>query len=410
MEEKKQKNREKEKLEHDLYQQLQLVDKLKTIDKSTLASIVNSLRHQRNNPQLTVDLDQLQSTLLQEAREQLYRYEQLGLGRKKGQGITLARQPIHHPTSIHSSQQEQYQQQQQQEQQNPNHKPMDDELPFTYETLLPLIITPVLPTLPTVPLVNKMKKKKENRKERNIKSKKTEMHTVMNDKNQTELIDIDVEIDEEIDVETNEAIDVDIDVKEKKVNENVKTMVSEKGSSLSSSSSSLPITSKENTKMTTKSLSSSTSSTIHTATLPSSSSSSLISIPRTKTEIETDYHENDKIIPTSFVNSNSTNSTIDATTLAQLDPPKEKRFTRSRSSSLSSLKSTTSKKSEDKKLRDEKVLTYFKSHGSLVATKGQRRSMRTVYVFGDKIPFFDTTEFSLPLDQFGDLMKKRKRT
>ncbi|CAO3592775.1 unnamed protein product [Absidia cylindrospora] len=102
MEEKKQKNRERERLEHELYQQQQLVERLKTLDKSTLASIVSSLRSVNNNsPQLpslsstytsmtTNELERLHQTLLQDAREQMYRYEQLGLGRKRGQGFAVS--------------------------------------------------------------------------------------------------------------------------------------------------------------------------------------------------------------------------------------------------------------------------------------------------------------------------------
>ncbi|CAO3609569.1 unnamed protein product [Cunninghamella echinulata] len=131
MEEKKQKNREKERLEHDLYQQIQLVDKLKAVDKSTLASIVKSLKHQRNTPHLSVDLDQLHSTLLQEAREQLYRYEQLGLGRKRAQGHTPLRPPVNNHMVLQ-------QQQQQQQQQRQPESPDDVVSPLTYEALLPL--------------------------------------------------------------------------------------------------------------------------------------------------------------------------------------------------------------------------------------------------------------------------------
>lgn len=360
MEEKKQKNREKEKLEHDLYQQLQLVDKLKAIDKSTLASIVNSLRHQRNNPQLTVDLDQLHSTLLQEAREQIYRYEQLGLGRKKGQGIAPIRPPINHHTSLHQQQQQQQQSQQleQQQQQQQQPKSMDNDLPFTYETLLPLT-TSKNNTIIT---------------ENNVINKDTAMTTATTDINHTESIEVDV--------------DVDVDVKENEENEKEKAVVFDKELSISSS---LPITSKENSTITTTSLLSSTSSTTTTTT----TSSSFISTPTT---IQTDHHDNDKTIST-------------ANTTTQLDLTKGKKLIRSRSSSSSSSsKDTTSKDIEDKKLRDEKVLNYFKSRGSLAAVKGHRRSMRTITVFGDKVPFFDTVDFSLPLDQFGDLMEKRKRS
>ncbi|ORZ19517.1 hypothetical protein BCR42DRAFT_409945 [Absidia repens] len=95
MEEKKQKKSRKR-------TQQQLVERLKTLDKSTLASIVSSLRSVNNsNPQLpsssstyismtTNELERLHQTLLQDAREQMYRYEQLGLGRKRGQGFAAS--------------------------------------------------------------------------------------------------------------------------------------------------------------------------------------------------------------------------------------------------------------------------------------------------------------------------------
>ncbi|KAI8093902.1 uncharacterized protein BX664DRAFT_385241 [Halteromyces radiatus] len=103
MEEKKQKNREKERLEHGLYQQQQLVERLKTMDKSTLASIVSSLRPLQSNDSPSqetrqpytsmtpMDLERLHQILLQDAREQMYRYEKLGLGRKRGQGFINTR-------------------------------------------------------------------------------------------------------------------------------------------------------------------------------------------------------------------------------------------------------------------------------------------------------------------------------
>ncbi|KAI8337602.1 hypothetical protein BC941DRAFT_425725 [Chlamydoabsidia padenii] len=94
MEEKKQKNREKERLEHEFYQQKQLVERLTTLDKSTLLSIVSSITKDHHSTMPPADLDRLHQTLLQDAREQLYRYEKLGLGRKRGQGFTVSAQMI----------------------------------------------------------------------------------------------------------------------------------------------------------------------------------------------------------------------------------------------------------------------------------------------------------------------------
>lgn len=113
MEEKKQKNREKERLEHELYQQKQLVERLTTLDKSTLASIVSSLRPLTNSKpaiahssMTSTELDRLHHILLQDARDQMYRYERLGLGRKRGQGFAVAMSsataPLPSTTSITS--------------------------------------------------------------------------------------------------------------------------------------------------------------------------------------------------------------------------------------------------------------------------------------------------------------------
>ncbi|KAI7907187.1 uncharacterized protein BX663DRAFT_131170 [Cokeromyces recurvatus] len=85
LEEKKQKNREKECLRHGYYQQKQLVERIKTMDKSLLQSIVSSILH-RNSLSLTsqqqvIDdhyLEQIHEQLLQNAVDHLARYEALG--------------------------------------------------------------------------------------------------------------------------------------------------------------------------------------------------------------------------------------------------------------------------------------------------------------------------------------------
>ncbi|KAI8976805.1 hypothetical protein BDB01DRAFT_727260, partial [Pilobolus umbonatus] len=91
MEEKKQKNREKERLRHGYYQQLQLVDRIKTMDRSLLQSIVSSIRHRNkslNDKETEIEtsegcedeyLSQLHQLLLNDAEEHLQRYEALGL-------------------------------------------------------------------------------------------------------------------------------------------------------------------------------------------------------------------------------------------------------------------------------------------------------------------------------------------
>ncbi|KAI8879829.1 hypothetical protein K501DRAFT_256155 [Backusella circina FSU 941] len=87
MEEKKTKNREKERLKHGYYQQKQLVERIKTIERSTLQSIVSSIRHRNiKKDEVIVDdeetyLDNLHQKLLKDAQDLLARYEVLGLSK-----------------------------------------------------------------------------------------------------------------------------------------------------------------------------------------------------------------------------------------------------------------------------------------------------------------------------------------
>ena len=86
-EEKTQKNREKERLKHGYYQQKQLVERIKTMEKSLLQSIVSSIRHRTHyeGSQEEEDeyLNDLHCRLLNDAVEHLKRYEVLGLGNEK---------------------------------------------------------------------------------------------------------------------------------------------------------------------------------------------------------------------------------------------------------------------------------------------------------------------------------------
>lgn len=91
-EEKTQKNREKERLKHGYYQQKQLVERIKTMDKSLLQSIVSSIRHRTHQEgeeeEEEAYLNHLHSRLLNDAVQHLRRYELLGLNNnKQGQEV-----------------------------------------------------------------------------------------------------------------------------------------------------------------------------------------------------------------------------------------------------------------------------------------------------------------------------------
>lgn len=93
LEEKKHKNREKERLRHGYYQQLQLVERIKTMDRSLLQSIVSSIRHRNkslNDKETVIEtnegcedeyLSQLHQLLLDDAEDHLRRYETLGISK-----------------------------------------------------------------------------------------------------------------------------------------------------------------------------------------------------------------------------------------------------------------------------------------------------------------------------------------
>ncbi|KAL7321279.1 hypothetical protein PS15m_001066 [Mucor circinelloides] len=89
MDERKQKNREKERLKHGYYKQKQLVERIKTMDKNLLRSIVSSIRHRthKNEDMNEEDeekyLEDLHTSLLNEAQEHLDRYETLGIGKSE---------------------------------------------------------------------------------------------------------------------------------------------------------------------------------------------------------------------------------------------------------------------------------------------------------------------------------------
>ncbi|KAG0188150.1 hypothetical protein DFQ28_005324 [Apophysomyces sp. BC1034] len=103
MEEKKQKNREKERLQHELYQQQQMVDRIRSMDRSTLLSIISSLRHREeedddeneDDMEGHVDVDAVHCQLLRDAEETLKRYEMLGFGRRLKKKPDLSKPPIH---------------------------------------------------------------------------------------------------------------------------------------------------------------------------------------------------------------------------------------------------------------------------------------------------------------------------
>lgn len=86
-EEKTQKNREKERLKHGYYQQKQLVERIKAMDKSLLQSIVSSIRHRTHQEgeeeEEEAYLNDLHCRLLNDAVEHLRRYELLGLNNNK---------------------------------------------------------------------------------------------------------------------------------------------------------------------------------------------------------------------------------------------------------------------------------------------------------------------------------------
>lgn len=88
--EKKLKNRERERLAHELYQQQLTVERLRNMDRGNLLSIATALRRADGLPQKEAeDIDALHRRLLREAEDQLKRYEMLGLGDKRRTGITV---------------------------------------------------------------------------------------------------------------------------------------------------------------------------------------------------------------------------------------------------------------------------------------------------------------------------------
>lgn len=96
LDEKKQKNREKERLRHGYYQQKQLVERIKTMDKNLLRSIVSSIRHRTHKQEEMTEedeekyLEDLHTSLLSEAQEHLDRYEVLGIGKNDEESDQLA--------------------------------------------------------------------------------------------------------------------------------------------------------------------------------------------------------------------------------------------------------------------------------------------------------------------------------
>lgn len=109
-EEKTQKNREKERLKHGYYQQKQLVERIKTMDKSLLQSIVSSIRHRTHSKEEVEAeewdeeeyLEDLHVRLLNDAMEHLRRYEVLGLSSNKQgqQEVIVEEEPDLSPQSI----------------------------------------------------------------------------------------------------------------------------------------------------------------------------------------------------------------------------------------------------------------------------------------------------------------------
>ncbi|KAI8140533.1 hypothetical protein BJV82DRAFT_220870 [Fennellomyces sp. T-0311] len=82
-EEKKLKNREKERLQHEMYQQQQFVERVRHTDKSIIMAIATALRQQQGNADESLpDVDVLYRQVLHDAEEHLQRYEMLGLARK----------------------------------------------------------------------------------------------------------------------------------------------------------------------------------------------------------------------------------------------------------------------------------------------------------------------------------------
>lgn len=106
-EEKTQKNREKERLKHGYYQQKQLVERIKTMDKSSLQSIVSSIRHRTHyeggEEEEDEYLNDLHCRLLNDAVDHLRRYELLGLSNEKQEveehKISNSLSPVPTPTN-----------------------------------------------------------------------------------------------------------------------------------------------------------------------------------------------------------------------------------------------------------------------------------------------------------------------
>lgn len=97
-EEKKVKNREKEKLQHEMYQQQQFVERVRQTDKNIIMSIATSLLQQRGqDPPPQIDPDALRRRILADAEDQLNRFEQLGFSLSSRKKTTADEDHHHHP-------------------------------------------------------------------------------------------------------------------------------------------------------------------------------------------------------------------------------------------------------------------------------------------------------------------------
>ncbi|ORY95865.1 hypothetical protein BCR43DRAFT_315177 [Syncephalastrum racemosum] len=96
-EEKKVKNREKEKLQHEMYQQQQFVERVRQTDKNIIMSIATSLLQQRGqDPPPHIDADALRRRILRDAEDQLNRFEQLGFSLNSRKKTTADEDHHHH--------------------------------------------------------------------------------------------------------------------------------------------------------------------------------------------------------------------------------------------------------------------------------------------------------------------------
>ncbi|OZJ05096.1 hypothetical protein BZG36_01353 [Bifiguratus adelaidae] len=81
--EKKLKNREKERLAHEVYQHQVALERLRNMDRRQLSLLTSTLRTSDGRTPRPDEMESLHRSLLLEAEEQLARYQQLGFGDKR---------------------------------------------------------------------------------------------------------------------------------------------------------------------------------------------------------------------------------------------------------------------------------------------------------------------------------------